>query len=183
MKQNNWFFITLKIIKIFFQNIRFFWKLSLLSVTLGILSLGILLPVFQTGFGYIFFKLYKGESVYYKDIFKFVNKTFLLFILGFISIIIFAISIIGIFLPVFIIAFFMYSPYILVDENAGIFKSLWRSCEMVVKNGFFKHLMITIFLIIFFLIGLLPFGLGVFITFPLISGYIGVMYAEYKNVK
>lgn len=173
--------MTLKIIKIFFQNIKFFLKLSLFSVVLSILSFGILLPVFQTGFGYIFSEMYKGKSVYYKDIFKFINKTFILFVLWIFLIMFLAISMIGIFLPVFVVVFFIYSPFVLVNEQTGIFKSLQRSIEIVFKNGFFKHFFITIILIIIFLIGLLPFGLGLFVSFPIISGYIGVMYENYKG--
>jgi len=171
-----------KIIKIFIQNFRFILKLSFLSVPLGILSLGILLPGFQCGFGYVFTKLKKGESVYYKDIFKFIKKTHVLLFLYLILILIFIIAIAGIFIPVFVITFFMYSPYVVANENSGVLKAMQRSIEIVVKNGFFKHLVTAVILIIVFLIGLLPFGLGIFITFPLISGYIGASYEEYKNV-
>ncbi|MCX8092857.1 MAG: hypothetical protein N3E50_01665 [Candidatus Goldbacteria bacterium] len=170
-------------IKVYFQNLKFFLKLSLISIGLGVVSFGILLPVFQAGFGYIFSKMDKGESVYHKNIFIYLNKTLILFALWFILLIIFITSVIGIFLPVFVIAFLLYSPYVLVNEETGIFKALQRSCEIVLKNGLFKHLVITIFLIIFFLIGLLPAGLGVFITFPIISGYVGMMYNKYKDVR
>ncbi len=174
--------MVVKTIKIYFQNFRFFLKISLFTIISAILSLGILLPVFQTGFGYIFSKMDKGESVYYKNIFIFFKKTLILFSLWLVLLIVFTASIIGIFLPVFVVAFFIYSPYVLANEEAGILKSMQRSCEIVLKNGLFKHVVITIFIMIVFLFGLLPAGLGVFITFPLISGYIGMMYEEYKNV-
>lgn len=172
--------MEIKTIKIFYQNIKFFLKLSLLSIALGILSLGILLPVFQTGFGYIFSRFYNSESVYYKDIFKFINKTLLLVILWLLLMIIFIISVAGIFLPVFVIAFLMFSPYILVYEDVGILEAMRRSCEIVIKNGFMKHIAISIILIIVFLISLMPMGLGLFFTFPLIGGYIGLLYEKSK---
>jgi uncharacterized membrane protein len=174
--------MIINIIKIYFQNFKFFLRLSLFTVITGILSLGILLPVFQTGFGYVFRKMAKGESVYYKDILKFSNKILILFALYFVLLIIFVISIIGIFLPVFVFTFFMYSPYILANEETGIFKAMQRSCEIVIKNDLFKHLFAGIFLIIFFIIGLLPLGLGIFFTFPMISGYIGLMYEKNNNI-
>jgi|DewCreStandDraft_4_1066084.scaffolds.fasta_scaffold02802_11 uncharacterized membrane protein len=173
--------MEIKTIKIFYQNINFLLKLSLLSIVLGVLSLGIFLPVFQTGFGYIFSRFYKSESVYYKDIFKFINKTLLLVILWLLLIIIFIISLIGIFLPVVVIAFLMFSPYILAYEDVGILEAMRRSCEIVIKNGFMKYIAIAIILMIIFLIGLVPFGLGLFFTFPLMGGYIGLLYEKSKS--
>jgi uncharacterized membrane protein len=170
-----------KIIKIFIQNFRFILKLSFLSIVLGILSLGILLPVFQCGFGYVFTKLKKGESVYFKNIFKFLNRTHVLLLLYLTLTIIFIVTIAGIFIPIFVVTFFMYAPYVVANENSDVLKAMQRSIEIVLKNGFFKHLLTAIILIIVFLIGLLPFGLGTFFTFPLISGYIGASYEEYKN--
>jgi len=175
--------MEIKTIRIFIQNFKFFIKLSFFSILLGILSLGVLLPVFQAGFGYIFSRMEKGESVYYKNIFKFLNKTFILLGLWAILLITFAATMIGIFLPVFVVAFFIYSPFILANEETGIFSSLRRSCEIVFKNGVFRHLAIAIILIIIFLVGLVPFGLGIFVTFPVISGYIGMMYERYKDVQ
>ncbi len=171
--------MELKTIRIFIQNFKFIIKLSFFSIILGVLSLGVLLPVFQVGFGYIFTKMVKEESVYYKNLFKFLNKTFILSGLWIILLFIFVITMMGIFLPVFVIAFFMYSPFILANEETGIFRAMQRSCEIVLKNGIFKHIIIAIISIIIFLIGLVPFGLGIFVTFPVISGYIGMKYEGY----
>jgi hypothetical protein len=147
-------------------------RASVISFILSILSLGILLPALSAGMGRIFLKLGEGKAASAGDLFVYTNKTLQFFVLSLIIFLAASAAVIFIFLPVVVIAFWMYAVFFMAYENSGMRGSLSLSARAAVKNGLFSHIMAALVLCILNSAGILMFGLGLIFTFPLTIGFL-----------
>jgi hypothetical protein len=165
-------------ITVFSNNFWFIIRASALSLAACVLSLGLLVPAMTAGMGEIFLGIKKGEKPGFSVLFKHLNKTFQLFALGLIIALASAAGVIFIFLPVVILAFWMYPVFFMACGNKGIGESLSQSAAAVVKYGIFSHMTAALVLLLMNVAGVLLFGLGLFFTFPLTAGFLAYNYEE-----
>ncbi len=167
-----------RIIAVFSNNFWFIIRASALSLAACVLSLGLLVPAMTAGMGMIFLKLKKGEKPEFSVLSGYLNKTLQLFALGLIIALASAAGVIFVFLPVVILAFWMYAVFFMAYGNKGIGESLSQSAAAVVKYGFFSHVTAALALLLMNVAGALFFGLGLLFTFPLTAGFLAYNYEE-----
>lgn len=151
---------------------------SVLSLILSVLSLGVLLPALSAGLGRIFLELDGGGTVEAGDLFVYMNKTLQLFAVGLVVLLVSAAGVIFIFLPVVIAALWLYPVFFMAYENKSMRDSLSLSARAAVRNGFFGHFLAALVLCILNAAGLLMFGAGLVLTFPLTAGFLAFCFED-----
>jgi len=165
---------------VFVNHAGFILKISAASFLICVLSLGLMAPVVFTGMAIIFLKLGRGEPAGFADLFLHMDKTLQLFALSLVIILAACAGIIFVFLPVLILAIWMYALFYMAYEDKGVGESLSLSANAAVQNGFLGHLIAALVLFIFNAAGAAFFLVGLIVTFPLTAGFVGFCYEELK---
>jgi hypothetical protein len=172
-----------KTLAVFTGNSGLILKTSVLSSLISLLSLGLMIPVMLSGMGVIFLKLHKGEKAASGDLFRHADKTIRLFGLGLIIMAVALVSLIFVFLPVLVLALWMYAVFFMTFEGKGTGESLASSANTVVQNGFFSHLIAALVLCVVNAAGASFFIVGLIVTLPLTAGFLAFCYEDVKNHK
>jgi hypothetical protein len=166
---------------VFANNFAGVVKFSAIATLASILTLGLLSPVMFAGMGAVFRKFSANEKPGYSDLFGNMNKTLQLFVLSLVIALAAAAGIVFIFLPIVILAFFMYAPLIMAGTDSGIRGSLAKSFRLVSGSGIFGHITASLVLCVLNAAGLALFGAGLIVTFPLTAGFVWFCYEETGN--
>jgi hypothetical protein len=170
-----------KTMSVFSNHAWFILKLSAASFAISILSLGLMAPVLFSGLGIIVLKTGRGEKAVFADLFTHMDKTLQLFALSLIITLAACAGIIFVFLPVLILAVWMYAVFYMAYENKGIGESLSMSANAAVKNGFFRHLIASLALCILNAAGASFFLVGLIITVPLTAGFLAFCFESLER--
>jgi len=157
---------------------------ALLGAFITAITFGILGMVIYTGLAAMVIKLEKGPKPGVKDIFQYMNKVLFLLVLAIIMGVSVMIGIALLVVPGLIIAaLWMYAPLAMAFDDMDIVESLKYSAAMVNANGLLEHIVIVLIISVVNMLGAQLAGIGFLVTFPLTSGFVGLMYNALKGSK
>lgn len=167
-----------KTISVFSNNAWLIIKMSAVFVLMSVISLSLLAPSMFAGLGGAFLKIHKGEKARISDLFTHVSKTFRLFTAALVVLLVSAATIVFIFMPVAVLALWMYVVFIMAEGEKGLGEALSLSARAVVEKDFLGHLIAALVLCIINATGIALAGIGLIITIPLTAGFIAFCYEE-----
>jgi len=109
----------------------------------------------------------RGEEISFKSIFNFYHLTGKLSLVGILIYIMTLIGILLLLLPgIYLSVAYMFALPLIVDKNMGVWEAMEHSRKQVTKH-WFKAFFLTILLSIIVAISMIPLGIGLFWTIPL----------------
>lgn len=153
---------------------------TLVVIALGCLTLGLLFGPLMAGQAGMFIKAKNGKKPVFDDLFKFNSKFIPMAVMGLMAGIGIMFGTIFLILPgLLLAALWMYSLYAMAFDNMGIFASMKKSWDMVMKNGIWQQLVILLCICVLQSIGG-AIVIGTLVTFPLSMGFLAMLYEENK---
>lgn len=136
------------------------------SIIVAILSYPVLMPI-MAGIMMMGIKHSRGEEISFKSIFNYYHLTGKLSLAGILIYIMTLIGILLLVLPgIYLSVAYMFALPLIVDKNMGVWEAMERSRKQVTKH-WFKAFFLTILLSIIVAISMIPLGIGLFWTIPL----------------
>ena len=136
------------------------------SIIVAILSYPVLMPI-MAGIMMMGIKHSRGEEISFKSIFNYYHLTGKLSLAGILIYIMTLIGILLLVLPgIYLSVAYMFALPLIVDKNMGVWEAMEHSRKQVTKH-WFKAFFLTILLSIIMAISMIPLGIGLFWTIPL----------------
>jgi len=150
----------------------------------GFLLASIVNTMFLAGVYYAYLKLYRGEEPPIDDIFYPIKELPVpLGLMALIKIVFITIGFILFIIPgIYLTVSYLFSELLIVDKKLDAWEALETSRKTITKS-WFAYFALVVILFFINLLGLIPFGLGIFITAPIslmaiVSAYVSEFYGE-----
>ena len=143
---------------------------------IGQFLVGVITPLLTSGYFCVCFKILRNDPYEFSDFFKAFNSWYPLTLSGFIGGLLMMLGFMALVVPGIYLHFaYLISTQLILDEKLAAWDSLEVSRKIITKV-FFKYSLIAILSYFFVICGILIFGVGVLVTFPLYFCFHSVLY-------
>ncbi len=133
----------------------------------GGIANSIISPILSAGFYIVAFKIAKGQSVSFGDFFRGFNNFLQIFLVGLVGGILIALGFVLLVIPgIYLLVAYLFAVSLVVEKRFDFWTALETSRKVVTKR-WFSFLGLVLLMVLLNVGGLLLFGIGLLVTFPL----------------